>query len=61
MCHTNGATLGCYVKGCLLKYHYLCARDAGLYSAAINKLLQQISCKLIEMHLQNCASYGADL
>ncbi|KAK1162187.1 transcription factor 20-like isoform X1 [Acipenser oxyrinchus oxyrinchus] len=24
-CHTTGATLGCYFKGCPNKYHYICA------------------------------------
>jgi len=25
----NGATLGCFIKGCSVCYHYLCAADAG--------------------------------
>jgi len=25
----SGATLGCFIKGCSLCYHYLCAADAG--------------------------------
>lgn len=24
-----GSTLGCYSKGCTLRYHYLCAMEAG--------------------------------
>ncbi|GCB73370.1 uncharacterized protein [Scyliorhinus torazame] len=28
MCQKNGATLGCYIKGCPLKYHYACALDS---------------------------------
>ncbi|XP_078610963.1 uncharacterized protein LOC144881654 isoform X1 [Branchiostoma floridae x Branchiostoma japonicum] len=28
-CETVGATLGCGFKGCQLKYHYVCAVDAG--------------------------------
>jgi len=25
----SGATLGCFIKGCSVCYHYLCAIDAG--------------------------------
>ncbi|XP_078081454.1 uncharacterized protein LOC144501520 [Mustelus asterias] len=28
MCQKTGATLGCYIKGCPLKYHYACAVDS---------------------------------
>lgn len=28
MCQKTGATLGCYIKGCPLKYHYACALDS---------------------------------
>ncbi|XP_043570335.1 uncharacterized protein LOC122562012 [Chiloscyllium plagiosum] len=28
MCEKTGATLGCYIKGCPLKYHYACAVDS---------------------------------
>uniref|UniRef100_UPI00398F398B serine-rich adhesin for platelets n=1 Tax=Pristiophorus japonicus TaxID=55135 RepID=UPI00398F398B len=28
MCQRTGATLGCYIKGCPLKYHYACAVDS---------------------------------
>uniref|UniRef100_A0AAV2KKD1 PHD-type domain-containing protein n=1 Tax=Knipowitschia caucasica TaxID=637954 RepID=A0AAV2KKD1_KNICA len=29
-CDMVGSTLGCYSKGCTLRYHYLCAIEAGL-------------------------------
>lgn len=29
-----GSTLGCYSKGCTLRYHYLCAMEAGEWTAA---------------------------
>ncbi|XP_018617453.2 transcription factor 20-like isoform X1 [Scleropages formosus] len=28
-CEAAGSTLGCYSKGCTLRYHYLCALEAG--------------------------------
>ncbi|XP_061078929.1 uncharacterized protein LOC133113213 [Conger conger] len=28
-CKAMGSTLGCYSKGCTLRYHYLCATEAG--------------------------------
>ncbi|KAJ8377354.1 hypothetical protein AAFF_G00260830, partial [Aldrovandia affinis] len=28
-CEAMGSTLGCYSKGCTLRYHYLCAMEAG--------------------------------
>eukprot|EP00062_Callorhinchus_milii_P019891 gi/632975039/ref/XP_007904005.1/ PREDICTED: retinoic acid-induced protein 1 [Callorhinchus milii] len=28
-CEQSGATLGCYNKGCLQKYHYICAMESG--------------------------------
>ncbi|KAJ8263975.1 hypothetical protein GJAV_G00143690, partial [Gymnothorax javanicus] len=28
-CKAMGSTLGCYTKGCTLRYHYLCATEAG--------------------------------
>ena len=28
-CEMAGSTLGCYSKGCTLRYHYLCAMEAG--------------------------------
>ncbi|KAI1886755.1 hypothetical protein AGOR_G00199070 [Albula goreensis] len=28
-CEEMGSTLGCYSKGCTLRYHYLCAMEAG--------------------------------
>jgi len=28
-CRMSGATLGCFIRGCTLCYHYLCAADAG--------------------------------
>ncbi|KAJ8363306.1 hypothetical protein SKAU_G00121370 [Synaphobranchus kaupii] len=28
-CKAMGSTLGCYSKGCTLRYHYLCAMEAG--------------------------------
>lgn len=28
-CEMVGSTLGCYSKGCTLRYHYLCAIEAG--------------------------------
>lgn len=28
-CEVVGSTLGCYSKGCTLRYHYLCAIEAG--------------------------------
>ncbi|XP_067860454.1 uncharacterized protein [Heptranchias perlo] len=28
MCQKTGATLGCYIKGCPLKYHYACAVES---------------------------------
>ncbi|XP_043924069.1 uncharacterized protein LOC122799216 [Protopterus annectens] len=30
-CHKNGATLGCYYKGCSFKYHYVCAVEVGCF------------------------------
>ncbi|KAJ0058218.1 hypothetical protein NL108_009105, partial [Boleophthalmus pectinirostris] len=27
-CDMVGSTLGCYTKGCTLRYHYLCAIEA---------------------------------
>ncbi|KAG7269934.1 hypothetical protein CRUP_005551 [Coryphaenoides rupestris] len=27
-CEAVGSTLGCYIKGCTLRYHYLCAMEA---------------------------------
>lgn len=29
-CEMAGSTLGCYSKGCTLRYHYLCAIEAGM-------------------------------
>lgn len=30
-CYKNGATLGCYCKGCSFKYHYICAIEVGCF------------------------------
>ena len=32
MCQKKGATVGCFVKGCSQKYHYLCGVEAGQQS-----------------------------
>jgi len=40
----NGATLGCFVKGCSICYHYLCAVDAG------NKMHILLLCIFINTH-----------
>ena len=34
-CREKGAGLGCFVKGCQMTYHYLCAKESG--SILVNK------------------------
>ena len=50
LCRMNGATLGCFVKGCSLCYHYLCAADAG------KKMLNPLVITFLFRQLQQCAS-----
>jgi len=47
----HGATLGCFIKGCSLCYHYLCAIDAGNLMLPVNICSVLDDCTVIIIHM----------